>query len=262
MKKKSDLIQNLQTTLLKIYVEHKVTIKILRMDNAGENLKIQEFLYNHPILHKMRTKIEFTAPFTPQQNGKIEKVFPNLFARVRASYNAAQLSTDLRTLLWAEAINYAFQTDDITVTRGRTLGPPHRVFCNQDPSYVKHLRAFGEVRICKDGQYRSRTESRGINKHLLDRGKLGIFVGYLPNHPPGTWKFFDPNTRNFFKSRDVTWLDKSYGRYLHTINAPNLPITVPDSDEDLDEEISLGSLSTRDPIKSTDNVVHLTPTGF
>ena len=81
------------------------------------------------------------------------------------------------------------------------------------------------------------------------------------NHPPGTWKFFDPSTRNILKSRDVTWLDKSYGRYLHTVNAPNLPITVPDSGEDL-EEISIGSLSMRDPIETTDNAVDLTPTKF
>ena len=95
------------------------------MDNARENLQIQKHLNNHPILHDMGPKIEYTAPFTPQQNGKIERVFPNLFARVRASYNAGKLTTDLPKLLWAEAINYAFQTDDITVTRKRTLGPPY-----------------------------------------------------------------------------------------------------------------------------------------
>ena len=49
---------------------------------------------------------------------------------------------------------------------------------------------------------------------------------------------------------------------MNTINAPNLHTTVPDSDEDLDEEISVGSLSTRDPIETTDNVVDLTPTQF
>ena len=87
-------------------------------------------------------------------------------------------------------------------------------------------------------------------------------MGYLPNHPPGTWKFFDPNTQKVFKSRDVTWLEKSYGKYLDNMNAPNLPITVPDSDEDLEEEISIGSLSTRDQIETTDNVVDLTPTEF
>ena len=75
--------------MLQIYVEYQVTVKVIRMDNAGENLHIQEMLNNHPILHQMGTNIEFTAPFTPQQNGKIEIVFPTLFARVRASFNAA-----------------------------------------------------------------------------------------------------------------------------------------------------------------------------
>ena len=211
----------------------------------------------------MGTKIEYMAPFTPQQNGKIERVFPTLFARVRASYNAAKLTTELRKLLWAEAINYAFQTDDITVTRKCTLGPPYRVFCKNDPSYVKHLRSFGEVGICRDGQYRSRGESRGINKHLIDRGKLGVFVGYLPNHPAGTWKFFDPKTRKIFKSRDVTWLDIRYGEYMKNLNVPNLNIIVPDSDEDLDDAVSIGSLSTTEPIEENfENMVDMTPPGF
>ena len=86
LKRKSDLIENLKNILLQIYVQHCVTFKIIQMDNAGENLEIQKHLNNHPILHEMGTKIEYTAPFTPQQNGKIERVFPTLFARVRASY--------------------------------------------------------------------------------------------------------------------------------------------------------------------------------
>ena len=91
--------------MLQIYVQHRVAVKIIRMDNAGEHLEIQQHLNNHPILHEIGTKIEYTAPFTPQQNGKIERVVPTLFSRVRASYNAAKLATKIRKLLWAEAIN-------------------------------------------------------------------------------------------------------------------------------------------------------------
>ena len=260
LKKKSDLEEKLKQTLLQIYSLHEVKVKIIRMDNAGENQHIQEMILNHHLLHQMGTKIEFTAPFTPQQNGKIERVFPTLFARVQASFNAAKLELNLRKQLWAEAINYAFQTDDVTVTRGRPLGPPYRVFCKKDPPYVYHLRSFGEVGICRDGQYRNRHESQGVNKHLLNRGKIGIFVGYLPDHPPGTWRFYDPSTKKIFKSRDVTWLEKSYGEYTKNTNAPNFSVIVPDSDEDLQDELSVGSISTSSQESiNQDNLVDRTP---
>ena len=58
-------------------------------------------------------------------------------------------------LLWAKGANCAFQLDDITVTRGRPQGPPHRTFTNQDPTYLHHLRTFGEVGICKNHAYSS-----------------------------------------------------------------------------------------------------------
>ena len=260
LKNKNDLQEMLKETLLQIYSLHGVKVEIIRMDNAGENLHIQEMILNHHLLHRMGTKIEFTAPFTPQQNGKIERVFPTMFARARACFNAAKFDINLRKQLWAEAISYAFQTDDITVTRGRPLGPPYRVFCKKDPTYVYHLRSFGEVGICRDGQYRSRHEYQGVNKHLLNRGKVGIFVGYLPNHPPGTWKFYDPCTKKIFKSRDVTWLEKTYGEYTKNINAPNFSVIVPDSDEDLQDELSLGSISTSSSESTNqDNLVDRTP---
>ena len=132
------------------------------------------------------------------------------------------------------------------MTRGRTLGLLYRVFCKKDPPYVQLLRSFGEAGICRDSQYHSQEESRGVNKHLINRGKLGIFVGYLPNHPPGTWKFYDPITRRIFKSRDVTWLNKPYGEYINIGIAPNISVVVPDSDEDINDKLSIGSISTVD----------------
>ena len=45
-----------------------IEIKI-RLDNAGENLSLQEEMNKS----KWNIKFEFTAPNTPQQNGKVEK---------------------------------------------------------------------------------------------------------------------------------------------------------------------------------------------
>ena len=37
-----------------------------------------------------------------------------------------------------------------------------------------------------------------------------IFVGYLEEHPEGTFLCYDPITDGTHKSRDVTWLHRMY----------------------------------------------------
>lgn len=130
------------------------------------------------------------------------------------------------------------------MTRGRPHGPPYKTFTNQDPTYLHHLRTFGEVGICKNHAYQSSPSNRGVSKHLCNRGKLGVFIGYLPTHPPGTWKFYNPETRSIFKSRDVTWLDTMWGNYKKIKNPPRYETVVLDSDEENPKEISVGSITT------------------
>jgi hypothetical protein len=43
----------------------------------------------------MRCKFEFTAPDSPQQNGKIERKFATLYGRVRAILNGAEFTANL-----------------------------------------------------------------------------------------------------------------------------------------------------------------------
>ena len=50
----------------------------------------------------MGTIVEYTAPYTPQQNGKVEQAFPTLFGRARAVYNGAKLPVDLRKKYFAK----------------------------------------------------------------------------------------------------------------------------------------------------------------
>ena len=76
----------------------------------------------------MGTVIEYTAPYTPQQNGKVERAFPTLFSRARALCNGAKLDTTLRKKLFCEAFRDAVQKDAILYTRGQEAGPPYNAF--------------------------------------------------------------------------------------------------------------------------------------
>ena len=51
----------------------------------------------------MGTVVEYTAPYTPQQNGKVERAFPTHFSRARAACNGAKLPVELRKKLFCEA---------------------------------------------------------------------------------------------------------------------------------------------------------------
>ena len=65
------------------------------MDNAGE-IYIEKAIRSDPVLCEMGTVVEYTAQYTPQQNGKVECAFPTLFGRARAACNGAKLPVELR----------------------------------------------------------------------------------------------------------------------------------------------------------------------
>jgi transposase InsO family protein len=60
----------------------------VRCDNAGENKAFQATL-NEDMPYEIQ--FEFTAPYTPQQNGRIERKFATLYGKIRALTTAAQL---------------------------------------------------------------------------------------------------------------------------------------------------------------------------
>ena len=76
----------------------------------------------------MGTIVEYTAPYTPQQNGKVEFAFPTLFSRARAACNGAKLPIELQNKLFCEAFQNAVQKDAILYTRGQNTESPYNAF--------------------------------------------------------------------------------------------------------------------------------------
>jgi hypothetical protein len=61
----------------------------LRMDNAGENVKLQQRMASSD--WKLPIKVEFTARNTPQQNSLAETAFTTMTGRAKALFNAAMV---------------------------------------------------------------------------------------------------------------------------------------------------------------------------
>ena len=99
MQNKSDLAE-LFTKFLKVMKDtHKIQVKVIRCDNAGENKALQALCE----AESLGVKFEYTATGTPQHNGVVERMFPTVLSRTRAILNKAGLTQKKRDQLWAEA---------------------------------------------------------------------------------------------------------------------------------------------------------------
>ena len=183
----------------------QIRVQRLRMDNAGENIHIERGIRSDPVLSEMGTVVEYTAPHTPQQNGKVERAFPTLFGRARAACNGAKLPEDLRKKLFCEAFRDAVQKDGILYTRGRGTGPPYNIFFGKQSPYLNDLHPFGEIGVCYVPSL--------AYKKTDNKGRIGIYLNLPINHPRHTFKFYNPYTNSVFTSRNVTWTGLMWGDY-------------------------------------------------
>lgn len=134
--------------------------KTLRSDNGGEYMS-KEF---NNSLRKRGVTHQVSAPYTPQQNGRAERLNRTLMERVRAMLAHSGQPQEL----WAEAVttaNYIRNRCPAT-TSERT---PYEDFTGKKPK-VDNLRVFG----CRAFVF----VPAGQRNKLQDRARQGVFVGY------------------------------------------------------------------------------------
>jgi hypothetical protein len=173
------------------------------LDYGGENNTLRDKIKHHPTLN---IKFEYTAPGTPQQNGKVERMFATLYGKARSMLNSARFTTEIRRGLWSQCANHAVQLQNIIVMKHGELSAAEK-FYGKNPSWIKNMRTFGEMAIIADHKHRK------IRNKLDDRGLVVIFIGYTEDHAPNVFKFFNMKTRSSLMSRDVIWLNKTFAEY-------------------------------------------------
>ena len=108
-------------------------VKIIRMDNAGKNKKLQERMTSAD--WNLDCKFEYTARHTPQHNSLAEQAFCSIAAKTRACLNAAMPVTKLNRL-------QILELDGVEKTRIEHFG-------YDVPGFAKHLRTWGEAGTIK-----------------------------------------------------------------------------------------------------------------
>ena len=122
-----------QIKLFETQLPHKV--KVVRSDNGGEyvNTVIEQFYSQKGIIHQT------TNPYSPQQNGRAERLNRTLNERARAML----LDSALPHSLWHFAIMTAAHIRNRSPTKDRNHTPAHLLF-GSIPS-VLDFRVFGAV---------------------------------------------------------------------------------------------------------------------
>jgi hypothetical protein len=108
LKTKSDQVQVLIEHIMDLEAKEGVKVKYIRCDNAGENLSLEKECKRRGL----GITFEYTAPNTPQQNGKVERAFATLYGRVRAMLNQASLTSKMRGDIWTEAASTATKLEN------------------------------------------------------------------------------------------------------------------------------------------------------
>ena len=171
---------------------HKV--RYIRCDNTGEH---QSKLVK--VCEKHGMQLEYTAPYTPQFNGVVERRIAVLLNGARAFLYAANLTEEYRKKLWAEAVNCTEDVRNSMATSGNTKSP-NKLFFGKKPSFLKYLVEFGRI------GYVTRRDTK-IKGKLAERAIKCIMVGYARNHSGDVYRLYNPSTKRILLSRGITRAD-------------------------------------------------------
>eukprot|EP00877_Chromochloris_zofingiensis_P012347 jgi/Chrzof1/7366/Cz02g21060.t1 len=163
LKQKSDISKVVPDVFNMLEKQSNNQVKGVRTDNGGEyvNSVLNSYYSSKGII------AQHTVPYSPQQNGKAERLNRTLLDKARSMLADAGLPSQL----WGEAVVTANYLRNRSPAAGKTA-TPWELFFGSRPS-VSHLRVFGAKAFAQIPK-----EKRG---KLDPRSQRGIMVGYEPN---------------------------------------------------------------------------------
>lgn len=189
VKYKSDIPSSVKTMITDS--EYETGHKLLRLvsDNGTEfvNNELSSFLKQRGVNHVL------SAPYTPQQNGLIERDIRTVVESARTMLNKANLPRKL----WAESVSTAIYILNRVPTTKNPFITPYELWFNRRPN-LKNLRIFGQNAIVNTPiQFRDGKWDFTGNCYKL--------VGYTQLY--NTYKFYCPEKDRIFISCNAIFMD-------------------------------------------------------
>ena len=186
LKTKDQALQAFRIVKMAAEVESEAKLKALRTDRGGEfrSSEFTKFCEAHGI------KRYLTAPYSPQQNGVVERRNQTVVAMARSMLK----SKGMPGKFWGEAVNTAVYLLNRAPTKSVVGMTPYEAWYEHKPT-VDHFRTFGCVAHVK-------TVS-GHSSKFADRSTPMVFVGY----EAGTkaYRTCNPSNNKVVVTRDVVF---------------------------------------------------------
>jgi transposase InsO family protein len=196
---KSDALRCFQEVYSDIFRDTGHHMQIFRTDGGGEftSKKFQACLSEKGVRH------EVTAPYSPEQNGLIERDNRTIMESVRSLLHTSGLPLSF----WAEACHTVVYTLNRTGSRLIPGSTPFTLWYGFKPS-LEHFRVFGcQVYAYIDKKQRTKLDPKS---HLC------YFLGYCDNTKG--YRIWDPETSQVLIRRDVSFNEQVlYGDQQETL---------------------------------------------
>ena len=98
---------------------------------------------------QLNIEFEFTAPNSPQYNGKVKRAFATVYNKIRPTLSHAGLTTETNKRTWCECAPTVIKIENILV-KEKNGKCAYIIMHNRMPRYVEDLRVFGEMAIIRD----------------------------------------------------------------------------------------------------------------
>ncbi|XP_021596606.1 uncharacterized protein LOC110603210 [Manihot esculenta] len=159
-------------------------IKVIRTDNGKEFLShnYRSLLMNKGIIHQR------SCPYTPQQNGVVERKHRHILDTARA----LKMQSNVPIEFWLECILTATYLINRMPMEHFDWTTPYERLYGRSPNY-SHLRKFGCLCFA--------TSVRTQKDKFQERPVKAVMVGYANTHK--AYKLYNMNDKSFFVSRDV-----------------------------------------------------------
>uniref|UniRef100_A0A8R7TXP5 Retrovirus-related Pol polyprotein from transposon TNT 1-94 n=1 Tax=Triticum urartu TaxID=4572 RepID=A0A8R7TXP5_TRIUA len=166
------------------------SLHTFRTDRGGEftSTAFAEYCADHGVQRHL------TAPYSPQQNGVVERRNLTVMGMARSMLKARGMPA----FFWGEAITTAVFLMNRSYTRSLARKTPFEAWYDRKPN-MHFLRVFGCVAHVKD--------TRPHLAKLADRSKAMVFVGYELGGK--AYRAYDPATKRVHVTHDVVFDERA-----------------------------------------------------
>ncbi|KAD5961160.1 hypothetical protein E3N88_12633 [Mikania micrantha] len=196
LKTKDEACNTFKGFVTEVERQSGLKVKVLRTDRGGE---FNSSVFNE-FCQKTGIKRHLTAPYTPQQNGVVERRNRTVMGMTRSLLKTMQMPDPY----WGEAVRHSVYLLNRTTTKALKTMTPYEAWRNKKPK-LHHLRIFGCVAYAK--------KMVTHQTKLSDRSEILIHLGV--EEGTKAYRLYNPKLKKVVIARDVEFNESMAWSWHH-----------------------------------------------